>query len=71
MPFDKRFNDLYFCQKDSKNRYGCVRVSCGILRRYSVLTVREMDRNLVFGCVCCFFLFSTQNQLPQVIIGDS
>ena len=28
-----------------------------------------MGRNIVVGCVSCFFLFSMQNQVPQIVIG--
>ena len=29
----------------------------------------KMGRNFLFGCVLVFSFFSTQNQVPQVIIG--
>ena len=29
----------------------------------------KMGRNFIFGCVIVFFLFSTQSQVQQIIIG--
>ena len=40
---------------------------------FNVPTIWKMGKKFVFGCILVlfFFLFSTQNPLPQTIIGES